>query len=87
MSDEAAPVAKAGPPWKEWLPSFSLLAIVLGFFLAIGKFVDQTTENTRRITDLETKVESIHQIDVRTTRIEAKLDMLASDQSLHGARR
>ena len=70
--------APSGVSLKEWLPVLSATALIVGAAWFQGGLATQQTESTRRINVLEQRVETIQQIDVRTTRIEAKLDMLTA---------
>lgn len=75
-----------GTPWRDWLPVLSAAALLIGAAWFQGGLASQQSETTRRVGALETKIEAIQQIDLRTTRIEAKLDMLARDDAGgHGA--
>lgn len=65
--------------WREWLPVLSAAALLIGAAWFQGGLASQQSETIRRVGALETKIDAIQQIDIRTTRIEAKLDMLSSD--------
>lgn len=68
-----------GTNWREWLPVLSAAALLIGAAWFQGGLATQQSETIRRVGALETKIEAIQQIDIRTTRIEAKLDMLSRD--------
>lgn len=70
-----------GAPWREWLPVLSAAALLIGAAWFQGGLASQQSETIRRVGALETKIDAIQQIDRRTTRIEAKLDMLAGDDA------
>lgn len=79
----AAPSSSpSGTRWTEWLPVISLLLGLLGAALAGGGYVSQLQDNTRRVTILESKSDAggdkLNTIDVRTARIEAKLELLTT---------
>ncbi len=77
MNDEYA--ARPSVPWREWLPVLSAAALLFGAAYFQGGQSSQQIETTRRVGALEAKIETIQLIDVRTTRIEAKLDMLTAE--------
>lgn len=69
--------------WPDWVPVFAVLITVIGALLTIGKSWGDMQENTRRIDALEARADKrddqLHQIDLRTARIEAKLDALSPE--------
>lgn len=77
MSDDER--GSDGSVWRDWLPVLSAAALLIGAAWFQGGLASQQSETTRRVGALETKIDAIQQIDIRTTRIEAKLDMLSSD--------
>ncbi len=84
MSDDSFPT-RVG--WKDWLLGFAPLVVVITALLAGGSYIGQVRENTRRVELLEQRNTSrdtqreldrdqLQVIDVRTARIEAKLEVL-----------
>lgn len=72
-----------GFAWKEWLPVITVAALLISAMLSGGGYISQLQDNTRRIGAIETKSDGrddkLNTIDVRTARIEAKLELLALD--------
>lgn len=69
--------------WQDWIPVAAVLITIVGALLIIGKSWGEMQDNTRRIEALEARADKrddqLHQIDVRTVRIEAKLDALTPE--------
>lgn len=69
-----------GPTWKDWLPAIATAIMVFGIAMTCGSYVTQLTDHTRRLDALERLVdrrdEQLRTIDLRLTRIEAKLEMM-----------
>lgn len=84
MTDTPTAVAIAAAPprprFLDWLPVLSALAIVFSAVWAGGGYVQALNEHSRRIETLEKKDELLRQVDLRTARIEAKLEVLTSDR-------
>lgn len=74
MTDDARGSGSA--TWREWLPVLSAAALLIGAAWFQGGLASQQSETIRRVGALETRIETLQLIDVRTARIEAKLDML-----------
>ncbi len=74
MTDTAP--APSAPKWLAWMPAFSLVAILASALLTGGGYISKQDEQSRRIETLERKVEKIDEIDKRTIRIEARLEVL-----------
>ena len=69
--------AAPGPPrWLAWIPLVTAAGLVIGALLACGGYIAQGQEHERRIAALELRDEQLRAIDARTTRIEAKLEVL-----------
>jgi hypothetical protein len=77
--------------WQEWVPVVGPIAIVIGAVMAAGGYVTQGKDTTRRVELVEGRLDRIEQdrarervqdtdklqtIDVRTARIETKLELL-----------
>lgn len=71
-----APEAPAAPRWLAWIPLITAAGLIIGALLACGGYIAQAREHERRITALEARDEQLRAIDARTTRIEAKLEVL-----------
>ena len=75
MSDEAPRLS-----WKDWLLAISPAVLLIGAILSGGTYISQIKDNGRRIEALERKVDDrdakLNTIDVRTARIEAKIEVL-----------
>jgi hypothetical protein len=71
---------KSAPAWLAWLPVITTLLLIAGFLWAGGGKMDELANHERRLTALETKrdtdADKLNVIDVRTARIEAKLEVL-----------
>lgn len=78
---------RSSPGWKDWLLAISPAIAVGGALLAGGGQIAQVKENTRGIETLSRRVDAfelkngerddkLNTIDVRTARIEAKLEVL-----------
>ncbi|MDD1450808.1 hypothetical protein NHF48_007305 [Sphingomonas sp. H160509] len=76
MSASVAP-----PRWLAWVPVITAAGLIIGALLTIGGVINQVREQDRRITVLEQRDEQLRAIDARTTRIEAKLEVLAVPNS------
>ena len=72
---------------KDWVAFVSPIVLVIGVLLAAGAYIGQVKDNTRRIDAIEQhehQVDLVHDsdkdklniIDVRTARIETKLEIL-----------
>ena len=72
---------------KDWVAFVSPIVLVIGVLLAAGAYIAQVKDNTRRIDAIEERnhqVDLVHDsdkdklniIDVRTARIETKLEIL-----------
>lgn len=72
---------------KDWVAFISPMALVIGSLLAAGNYIAQVKDNTRRIEVLEARngqrdrdrdsdKDKLNTIDVRTARIESKLEIL-----------
>jgi len=68
--------------WKDWMPVITLVLTIAGSLLIGGGYIAELKDNTRRIEALEQDAQKrndlLTQIDVRTARIEAKLEMLTA---------
>lgn len=88
MSDAAPP---ARVTWKDWTPVIALLMTVGTVIVGGGKYLGQIEDNTRRITAIETDAhqrdEKLNQIDLRSERIETKLDLLITGRMPAGGGR
>lgn len=73
MTDTAPPPA---PRWLAWMPAASVGALLAGALLTGGGYISELGQHDRRISALEEIVKQQQEIDRRTTRIEAKLDVL-----------
>lgn len=76
------PRADDVPPrsfWKEWLPAITAVIAGAGVTLACGGYINQVKEHERRISALEARDQQLTNIDVRTARIEAKLEILTGN--------
>ena len=66
--------------WKDWIPAISLALIMFGMVWTFGGYVTQLQNQARDIEALKIEVRQrtdlLNQIDVRTARIEAKLEIL-----------
>lgn len=69
-----------GPNWREWIPVLSFAVVIAGALIAGGGYISELRDNTRRIHDLEQRVELLRSIDTRTARIEAKLEVLVPEK-------
>jgi len=82
MSNNVVVTQLPRSPWKEWLPVITLVLTLAGALLIGGGYIAELKDNTRRIEALEQDAQKrndlLTQIDVRTARIEAKLEMLTS---------
>lgn len=76
MSDDARGSGSAS--WREWLPALSAAALLIGAAFFQGGLASQQVETIRRVGALETRIETLQLIDVRTARMETKLDMLTA---------
>ncbi len=73
MTDMTPPPA---PRWLAWAPAVSL-ALTIAFVLSAGGgYIEKLEGLVRRTTVLEESIKQLQEIDKRTTRIEAKLDVL-----------
>lgn len=72
---------------KDWIGLVSPIVLVIGALLAAGNYIAQVKDNTRRIealeshdkqrgVDRESDKDKLNTIDVRTARIESKLEIL-----------
>ncbi|KQM76695.1 hypothetical protein ASE70_07955 [Sphingomonas sp. Leaf22] len=68
------------PRWLAWMPAASVGALIAGSLLTGGGYIQRLDEQVRRITVLEESIKQLQEIDKRTTRIEAKLDVLVPQQ-------
>ncbi len=66
----------ANPRWLAWIPLVTAAGLIIGALLACGGYIVQLREHERRIAALEVRDEQLRAIDARTTRIEAKLEVL-----------
>jgi hypothetical protein len=73
MNMTAAP---APPRWLAWIPLITAAGLIIGALLACGGYIVQLREHERRIVALEARDEQLRAINDRTTRIEAKLEVL-----------
>ncbi|BCA57672.1 hypothetical protein [Sphingomonas sp. HMP6] len=75
------------PSWKDWLPFIALAISILGFASWFGGSVSRDEDIARRTTILEQREDlrdrdrsedkdKLNTIDVRTARIESKLEVL-----------
>jgi hypothetical protein len=64
------------PRWLAWIPLVTAAGLIIGALLACGGYISQLREHERRISALEVRDEQLRAIDARTTRIEAKLEVL-----------
>lgn len=64
------------PRWLAFAPAGALACTIAGVLLASGSYIQRLDEQVRRITVLEESIKQLQEIDKRTTRIEAKLDVL-----------
>jgi hypothetical protein len=71
-----AVAAPATPRWLAWIPLVTAAGLIIGALLACGGYIVQLREHERRISALEARDEQLRAIDARTTRIEAKLEVL-----------
>ena len=62
--------------WLDWLPLIGMVITVAGLIWAGSQYAAEIRDDTRRIAKLEDKADTIQQIDVRTARIEATLDVM-----------
>ncbi len=74
--------ATAPPRWLAWVPVITAAGLIIGALLTIGGVINQVREQDRRISVLEQRDEQLRAIDARTTRIEAKLEVLAVPNQL-----
>ncbi len=74
--------ASAPPRWLAWVPVITAAGLIIGALLTIGGVINQVREQDRRISVLEQRDEQLRAIDARTTRIEAKLEVLAVPNQL-----
>lgn len=76
---------KSAPAWLAWLPVITTLFLIAGFLWAGGGKMDELANHERRLAALEMKRDSdadkLNVIDVRTARIEAKLEILVPSNS------
>jgi hypothetical protein len=83
----AAPNRPSGFNWKDWLPVITVAALLISAMLSGGGYISQLQDNTRRIGAIEAKSDGrddkLNTIDVRTARIEAKLELLTTDEKVH----
>lgn len=65
---------------SEWVSLGGLVMVIVGMIWAGGGYLEQIHNNTRRIETLEAsdkqRTDTLTQIDVRTARMEAKLEVL-----------
>lgn len=75
------------PTWKEWAPVVSAIGILVGASITSGGVLEKVQEALRRIAAIEARedqrdrdrtadIEKLNAIDVRTARIETKIDVL-----------
>jgi len=66
--------------WKDWIPVVTAAAVLVGALLAVGGYIAQVKDHERRLVVLEQKRDSVDDklqvIDVRTARIEGKIETL-----------
>ena len=66
--------------WKDWLLAISPAVLLIGAIISGGTYISQIKDNARRLDALERKVDDrdtkLNTIDVRTARIEAKIEVL-----------
>ncbi len=78
---------------KDWFAFVSPIILAIGLLIATGAYIAQVKDNTRRIDAVEERnrqVDIIHDadkdklstIDVRTARIESKLEILVSSEKV-----
>ena len=82
-----AQVVVAPPPrvrLSEWVSIAGLIIVLIGMIWAGGGYLEQIHNNTRRIETLEAsdkqRTDTLTQIDVRTARIEAKLEVMLPEK-------
>ncbi len=83
MTDTTPPPA---PRWLAWMPAASVGALIAGALLTGGGYISKLDEQGRRIAVLEEQAKQQQEIDKRTTRIEAKLDVLVPQQDREARR-
>lgn len=81
MTEATSPPA---PRWLAWMPALSLVAILASALLTGGGYISKQDEQGRRIETLERRVEKIDEIDKRTIRIEARLEVLTPPDGKDG---
>lgn len=64
---------------SQWAVYVALGVTIAGIVFQGGYLANQVAENSRRIAALEARMDRINSIDVRTARIEGKLDAIAKD--------
>ena len=72
-----------GPPrvtWKDWWAPAAIVITLMGAVLTVGGYINEVQEHERRIAALEDRDKQLSIIDVRTARIEAKLEVLTPDK-------
>lgn len=69
---------RAATAWKEWLPAISTILALMGVLLYGGQLIGKIAEIERRVAQLETKDAGSADLDRRLSRIEGKLDVIAS---------
>lgn len=80
MAGRADETSPSRVTWKDWIPAISLALVLLGTVWTFGGYVSQLQEQSRDIealkADVKQRADLLNQIDVRTARIEAKLEIL-----------
>lgn len=81
---------QARSSWRDWITAMSPVAVLIGAAMAVGGNFSEVKDHERRIEVLEQssrldKAQSddkLNTIDVRTARIEAKLEVLSPKEPL-----
>lgn len=74
-------------PWRDWLPVVSAAGLLMGAAFFNGGSVEKQNDALRRIAAIEVRqdqqdrehisdIDKLNKIDVRTARIETKIDVL-----------
>lgn len=70
------PSTRIQPRNHQWAVYAALALTIAGIVYQGGYLANQVAQNDRRITKLEASVDKVNAIDVRTARMEGKLDMI-----------
>jgi len=69
--------------WRDWVPVITAFVMLAGMLLTAGGILNQVKDHERRLSILEQKRDAVDDklnvIDVRTARIEGKIETLMPD--------